>query len=148
MAKWRHTGRLRVADRGPHEAEPYARVGTDDRCATCGDIIERLPVRVMAEPGELQYPTGVRSLRDIAADQAREALEDGAAVFDKPSGKATVFMVVQTDDDQDEAWWVLHNEDTRADAMEAAGEIVEILTRGHYFPERLEDSKGSRRPDA
>lgn len=63
MARWRHTGRLRVADRGPHEAEPYARVGTDDRCATCGDIIERVPVR---------------------ADPAREALDDGVAVFDQP----------------------------------------------------------------
>lgn len=60
---------------------------------------------------------------------------------------ATVFMVVQTADDQDEAWWVLDNEDTRADAMEAAGEMVEILQKSGYFADRLEDSKGSRSPD-
>lgn len=37
--KWKHTGKLRVASRGSHIAKPYARIGDDNRCETCGDII-------------------------------------------------------------------------------------------------------------
>lgn len=40
-SEWVHTDRLRVKDRGPHVPEPYARIGDDNRCSTCGDIIVR-----------------------------------------------------------------------------------------------------------
>lgn len=39
--KWHHTRKLRVKDRGPHEPRPYSRIGDDNRCETCGDIIEK-----------------------------------------------------------------------------------------------------------
>ena len=35
---WKHTGRLK-ATLQPHRAIPYARIGEDNRCETCGDII-------------------------------------------------------------------------------------------------------------
>lgn len=40
--KWRHTGKLNVKATAPHEPKPYARIGEDNRCETCGDIIIRI----------------------------------------------------------------------------------------------------------
>lgn len=40
--KWQHTGKLRLqVPKFNHEAKPYARIGDDNRCEYCGDIIER-----------------------------------------------------------------------------------------------------------
>lgn len=39
---WRHTRKLNVDKTPAHEASPYARIGDDNRCETCGDIIEKV----------------------------------------------------------------------------------------------------------
>lgn len=42
VSKWRHTGQLIPSTKIPHDPKPYARIGDDNRCATCGDIIEKV----------------------------------------------------------------------------------------------------------
>lgn len=61
--------------------------------------------------------------------------------FERPV-KAQVYLKVETEDHRDdEAWWLVTEEDSRADAIEAAEEVVELLQKHHWFPARIEDSK-------
>lgn len=37
---WTHTGQIKTNHK-PHRARPYARIGSDNRCETCGDVIQK-----------------------------------------------------------------------------------------------------------
>lgn len=62
---------------------------------------------------------------------------------------AEVFVVVQTDDGSDDAWWTVTRELTRDDAIEAVSEIDEVLSKawGYQALDRLEDSAPLSRRD-
>jgi hypothetical protein len=62
MKIYKHTGKLIPSTTKPHVAEPYARIGDENRCAVCGDIIEEDSVEKVKPISEEKLMSQYRAL--------------------------------------------------------------------------------------